>query len=543
MPGPAAATARLRAYALWEAVQGETHEASAAELVELEAASRRESWSQAAFVAAGALVVHAVVHRGPEVARPMADDLVTRAEALDAPALLGIAHALRSVAASLEEDTGAVLAHAGRAVVLAEDPTQDALDRCTAIVVCAAAYNSLSLWELGDELFGLATDLASDCEQPLQQPAVMMNRMLLGLEWSTALLELGDEAGALALLRRASGAAGAALALDLRPLWVRAALAGRDLVALVLDVLADDVAGDRVDDRLAVLDVHRAVLEAGHDVEVGPLMDAFAALCLVRLGRRDDALARLDHTGALSTSSGSRSFAAWVRAEAVSGDEADDVSVAAHREYGVAVSRARWAARRAVLAAARSTIAAQRLSDEHADLSRDVLLDPLTGLANRRRFDQWLADPPEQDQAEALMLIDLDDFKRVNDVHGHAVGDEALRRVARVVSQHVRPRDLAVRLGGDEFAVLLVEETGEQDAPDEVVAGLRATAVERGRAIREAVALTDWERIAPGLRVRLSVGVEAAVVGPGAPGATDRLYRLADADLYESKGVPNAAVG
>ena len=534
--------ARLRAYVLWEAVQGEAHAEAAAELVALEARARRESWTHAAFVAAGALVVHAVVHRGPETARPMADDLVTRAETLRAPALLGIALALRAVAAAGQQDTGSVLVDAGRAVVLAEDATQDALDRCTAMVVSAAAYNTLSLWELADELFDQATDLAPACEEPLQQPAVVMNRMLLGFEWSTALLELGDEPGALDQLRRAADAASAALALDLRPLWVRTAVAGRDLVALVLNVLGDDDPVP-VQQRLAAIAAHRPVLAAGDDVELRPLLDAFEALCLLRLGRHEEALSRLDGTGARSASSGSGSFAAWVRAEALTGDAAD-ASVAAHRAYGVAVSRARWAARQAVLAAARSTIAAQRLSDEHADLSRDVLLDPLTGLGNRRRFDEWLADVPERDQAEALMLIDLDDFKRVNDVHGHAVGDEALRRVARIVSQHVRPSDLAVRLGGDEFAVLLLEDPDEQDLPAEgALDGLRSIAVGRGQAIREALARTDWERIAPGLEVRLSVGTDAAVVGPGHPGAPDRLYRLADADLYAAKALPDAAAG
>ncbi len=536
MPGPAsAAAARLRAYRLWEAVQAEAPEDPTAELVELEAVARRRSWTRAAFVAAGALVVDAVVHRGPDAARPLADDLLVRAQSSHDPALLGIAHALRAVVAAGDEDTGAVLAHAGRAVVLAEDETLDALDRCTAMVVAAAAYNALSLWELADELFGLATDLAPACEEPLQQPAVVMNRMLVGLEWATALLELGDEPGALGLLRRASAAASAALALDIRPLWVRTALAGRDLVALVLDVLGPGDAPP-VDDRLAALAAHRSVLEAGHDVELRPLLDAFEALCLVRLGRTDEAVARLGDAGPGSASSGSRSFRAWVRAQALSGAEAD-ASVAAHREYGVAVSRARWAARRAVLAAARSTVAAQRLSEEHANLSRDVLLDPLTGLSNRRRFDRWLDEVPDTEQVEALLLIDLDDFKRVNDEHGHAIGDEALRRVARIVSQHVRPRDLAVRLGGDEFAVLLVEEPG---APGDGLAALRATAVERGRAIRQTVSDTDWHRVAPGLEVRLSVGAEAAVVGPGRTGATDRLYRLADAELYAAKALPDA---
>ena len=148
-------------------------------------------------------------------------------------------------------------------------------------------------------------------------------------------------------------------------------------------------------------------------------------------------------------------------------------------------------------------------------LSRDVLLDPLTGLSNRRVFDDWHQEVPDTARATALLLIDLDDFKVVNDLHGHAVGDEALRRVARVVAGHVRPGDLALRLGGDEFAVIITEEH-DPAGPDGLDV-LRATAEARAHALREAVAATDWERIAPGLEVRLSVGVAVGVLGPHSP--------------------------
>jgi diguanylate cyclase (GGDEF)-like protein len=192
-----------------------------------------------------------------------------------------------------------------------------------------------------------------------------------------------------------------------------------------------------------------------------------------------------------------------------------------------------------VLAAARATIATERLSAEHAVLSRDVLLDPLTGLSNRRVFDDWLQDVPDSARATALLLIDLDAFKVVNDLHGHAVGDEALRRVARVVAGHVRPGDLALRLGGDEFAVIITEEhdttgTGGLDL-------LRSTAEARARVLRDAVAATDWERIAPGLAVRLSIGVAVGFLGPHERDAADRLYREADVTLYVDKGARDSA--
>jgi diguanylate cyclase (GGDEF)-like protein len=165
----------------------------------------------------------------------------------------------------------------------------------------------------------------------------------------------------------------------------------------------------------------------------------------------------------------------------------------------------------------------------------------LTGLSNRRRFDNWLATVPATDRATAMLLIDLDDFKDVNDLHGHAVGDEALRRVGRLVAGHVRPGDLALRLGGDEFAVIVVDEH-DPDA-DDAVEVLHATARHRADALRDAVAMTDWDRIASGLTVRLSVGVAATVLGPGAPGAADRLYREADRQLYAAKAMPEASAG
>jgi diguanylate cyclase (GGDEF)-like protein/PAS domain S-box-containing protein len=85
--------------------------------------------------------------------------------------------------------------------------------------------------------------------------------------------------------------------------------------------------------------------------------------------------------------------------------------------------------------------------------------DPLTGLANRRRFDQELArhvdDCRRYGPRGAVLMLDLDHFKEVNDTLGHAVGDELLVDVARVLLQRMRSTDLVARLGGDEFAVLL----------------------------------------------------------------------------------------
>jgi diguanylate cyclase (GGDEF)-like protein len=84
--------------------------------------------------------------------------------------------------------------------------------------------------------------------------------------------------------------------------------------------------------------------------------------------------------------------------------------------------------------------------------------DSLTNLANRRSMLKALtaatASSPLEGRKHAFFLIDLDDFKRVNDLHGHTVGDQVLRVVAQRIRRAVRPSDLLARLGGDEFALL-----------------------------------------------------------------------------------------
>ena len=85
--------------------------------------------------------------------------------------------------------------------------------------------------------------------------------------------------------------------------------------------------------------------------------------------------------------------------------------------------------------------------------------DPLTGLRNRRLFEHDLklqvARSQRYAEVAALMVIDLDAFKRVNDRYGHKVGDDTLKAVARALTRRLRETDLVARLGGDEFAVLL----------------------------------------------------------------------------------------
>jgi diguanylate cyclase (GGDEF)-like protein len=114
----------------------------------------------------------------------------------------------------------------------------------------------------------------------------------------------------------------------------------------------------------------------------------------------------------------------------------------------------------AVQSLANQVALALRTSEAHRELAAQALVDPLTGLANRAAFTAAL----ERQRAEhapgvevpfAVLFLDLDDFKTVNDRMGHPAGDELLRQVAARLRGGLRPRDVCARLGGDEFAVLM----------------------------------------------------------------------------------------
>jgi diguanylate cyclase (GGDEF)-like protein len=128
----------------------------------------------------------------------------------------------------------------------------------------------------------------------------------------------------------------------------------------------------------------------------------------------------------------------------------------------------------------------ERTRELLARLDRLSHEDPLTGLANRRRWDAELAaacgDARRTGTSLAVVLADVDRFKQVNDLHGHGGGDEALRLIAAALTARVRAGDVVARLGGDELAVLLPgSDLGRAAALAEE---LRAAALELGLPVR-----------------------------------------------------------
>ena len=149
--------------------------------------------------------------------------------------------------------------------------------------------------------------------------------------------------------------------------------------------------------------------------------------------------------------------------------------------------------------------------------------DSLTGLANRAffqtRLEATLSQPDERDRCQAVLFVDLDDFKDVNDTLGHAAGDELLCAVAGRLIEAVRPGDLVARLGGDEFALLL-DDIGGRDLAFTVADRVVAT-------LAEPVAIAGSSA-----HVGASVGLAMREVDS----TPEKLMRQADFAMYAAKG-------
>jgi diguanylate cyclase (GGDEF)-like protein len=152
-----------------------------------------------------------------------------------------------------------------------------------------------------------------------------------------------------------------------------------------------------------------------------------------------------------------------------------------------------------------------------------AIRDPLTGLHTRLYMQEWLQDAisthsRHHDRTFALLLFDIDHFKAINDTHGHLVGDEALREIARIIANAVRADDLVVRFGGEEIAVF----ARTSDA---------AMVEALGERIRQQVEQHGVQTSCGHIAVTLSGGIAQHAVGES---QTD-LFERADKKLYEAK--------
>ncbi len=167
----------------------------------------------------------------------------------------------------------------------------------------------------------------------------------------------------------------------------------------------------------------------------------------------------------------------------------------------------------------------QSLAEANRSLRDRAMLDELTGLPDRRHFSQDAARSVEMarriGRPLSCILIDIDDFKKVNDSFGQAAGDEVIRQFGSVMNKGRRAYDIVARVGGDEFAWLLVD----ADAQQALKAASRAHGV-----VRENVFLLD-----PASPIRLTATFGVATVVPGGELSLEDLVGNADRALYWGK--------
>jgi diguanylate cyclase (GGDEF)-like protein len=491
---------RLRVYELLRAMQDGV-QIPPGVIEELVRGADRRAWPEVAR--AGLFLAAARSLSEPHsVYRAATTRLLDRAQA-DGDIVMGaVALAMRAQVVNTFGDPASTVAadrDLARASIMLETAAGSSLEHASAHNECARAFGERDLWELELEHYS-AAEKAIDGEigRELVLPTILYNKAEVELNWCAALREIGDER-----------------VLAHRSRLAREALERADVPALP----------DSWRQELRIFATLLSAIEPGHgppDPVDPPAEGSYGGY--VRLTRArsiddhrdalveaEEALARIDHGQSPQVHNLALCVAAEIEAAAAGRETAG-------LRYANQLARQRWAARLSSLASMQSLLHAERLSSEHALLSKHAYLDDLTRLGNRRallRFVDGLVS--EGVSAIALVLVDLDHFKAVNDSYGHSVGDETLIRVAAVLRGAVRAQDVAVRLGGDEF--LLVLALPNPDA-----------ARRRADAIVAAIAGEDWDQIRHGLRVTASLGLAW-----GDPRQLEALRTAADAALYRAK--------
>jgi diguanylate cyclase (GGDEF)-like protein len=160
-------------------------------------------------------------------------------------------------------------------------------------------------------------------------------------------------------------------------------------------------------------------------------------------------------------------------------------------------------------------------SDRHREVARQSMVDALTGVLNRRGLANLFARELEragEAMSVAVIVIDLNDFKAINDMWGHAAGDTALCAVARALQDALRATDRIGRMGGDEFAIVLPQVRSED-------------CVQLAQRVRQISPIVL--ELSPGAELRVSLALGLALAAPGE--SFDAVLARADAAMYEDK--------
>jgi diguanylate cyclase (GGDEF)-like protein len=365
--------------------------------------------------------------------------------------------------------------------------------------VCGAARGA-QLYELADEMAVLALRAC-----PEQAGAIALQRAEVALDWALGLEQVGLDGDAARHYART---------IELSRQWLTENATDVEDAPLVTANLAVALAklGRHAEAETLAHGLILPMRAAGHDTEA---RKAHLAYGIVLRDRGEYASAGREFRAAEELAED-----VWQRltfqyelallAAAERGDAAGRAIRTALRTQAQYMWRQRLE-RRVMMQQAR-----RRVELEAAQAAADMTAaqDALTGLGNRRQFDRQIATV---DDSCALVLIDVDHFKAINDTFSHQTGDSILREVATTLRAHCRAGDTAVRLGGDEFALFLRTDP--------------AGAAQVAERIREVLAARDWNAFGAHLRVTLSIGVARCT--RGMDGAT--LYDRADQQLYNAK--------
>jgi diguanylate cyclase len=393
------------------------------------------------------------------------------------------------------------LHYVARAVSLLEVAPRGTVRYISAMSSVCDAARAAELFELADDCIRVAIDAFATSTDDLYRSSAELQRAELLLEWALRLEQVGRTEEAYTLYTQSVG---------MLQYWSDRDQAGPLGVALLAVGCAKL---GRPDDARAIVDAWLLPMrEAGQQHE-GRLLHLAYGLVLRSAGdlrgARREFLAADELAVQPSQHLIFRYELAVLAAEQSPGEATQTMlgTVAGQLEvlWRLRLDRRtmlRQAIRRVELEAARAQA-------DHAAAS-----DALTGLGNRRMFDLLIG---ELRSGGALLLIDVDHFKGINDAFSHGVGDRVLGEIAAVLRAHCRHDEVAIRFGGDEFAMFLRTD------------GYEAARI--GERIREVVVARDWSTIADGLRVTLSMGLAACTDGMSGR----ELYDRADAHLYTAK--------
>jgi diguanylate cyclase (GGDEF)-like protein len=371
-------------------------------------------------------------------------------------------------------------------------------------------YNLLRLYELTEPHYLAAYELSCHQGDPDSTvPATCQTNLAeLHLQWALELYRIGEvaEAEKHSLIAESHAAQAGRDATGSDPYW-------QDVAGL----FAGCARADRDDPAGAAeqISLYAERIRARQRTDVWLFCTPFLAVALARTERRDEALALVEEALAELPADGDWLVgAALAHTHAVLLSQTGPPELEAVLRYGDGLAGALWRQRLRTLHTAETLRSYEQLRAEHEQVSRSADTDALTGVPNRRTFDRELArhaGAVGTSRTTAVLVIDLDKFKPLNDTFGHAAGDRTLQAVAAALAGQVRGQDLLARTGGDEFCAFL-------DGAD--ADGAAHVAERMVRAVRDL-----------DLTVTVSIGI---ATGPSA--AIEDTLQRADQAMYAAKG-------